>query len=133
MLSIAALEADIVSVMPAGVGSGAMPDLRAPSMSRGVDRLRETAGDRFDQLELNTLLQRVIVTDNSRQVAEELGQNWQMTAEEVLNVPWVLIGTVDQIVDRLLKRRASFGISYWVVPDRFMDAFAPVVAQLAGQ
>ena len=37
------------------------------------------------------------------------------------------------LVDQLVERRARLGISYVMIHDRAMDAFAPVVAQLAGR
>jgi hypothetical protein len=42
----------------------------------------------------------------------------------------VLVGTVDQICEDLIARREEFGFSYIVLHD--IDAFAPVVARLAG-
>ncbi len=132
MLSLAARVADVVSVMPPGVASGAMPDLRASSMQRGVEHVRAVAADRLEHVELNTLLQRLMITDDAHQASEDLAQQWHMTGEEVLETPWALIGTVDQVADILRERRERFGVSYWVVHDRVMEAFAPVVAQLAG-
>jgi len=132
MLSIAAREADIVSIMPAGVATGTMPDLRATSMTRGVGRVREAAGERFGELELNTLLQRLVVTDDTRSAAEDLANQWNMTIEDALDSPWALMGTIDHIVDVLQARRNRFGMSYWIVHDRLMEAFAPVVDRLAG-
>jgi hypothetical protein len=45
----------------------------------------------------------------------------------------VLVGTVDQMVEDLCARRARWGISYYVVHEPYMDAFAPVVTRLAGK
>jgi probable F420-dependent oxidoreductase len=133
MLSIAAREADIVSIMPPGIGSGTTPDLSASSMTRAVGRVRHSAGDRFDQLELSTLLQRLEVTDKARQAAEDLASQWDMTTDDAQETPWALIGTIDQIADKLRERRERFGLSYWILHDRFIDIFAPVVAELAGE
>ena len=46
--------------------------------------------------------------------------------------PIALIGTVDQITERLVERRERFGFSYVVIHETEMEAFAPVVAALAG-
>ena len=46
--------------------------------------------------------------------------------------PIALIGTTDQIAERLRDRRDRFGFSYIVVHEAEMEAFAPVVAALAG-
>jgi hypothetical protein len=43
--------------------------------------------------------------------------------------PFVLIGSVEQIVDKLGRLRERVGISHYVVRD--VEGFAPVVAALA--
>jgi alkanesulfonate monooxygenase SsuD/methylene tetrahydromethanopterin reductase-like flavin-dependent oxidoreductase (luciferase family) len=99
-----------------------------------VRLVRDAAGARFPSLELNALVQRVVVTDDRRAAAEELTRRWtQLTAAEILASPYVLIGSVDQIVEDLQARRERWGISYYVVQEPFLDAFAPVVARLAGR
>jgi hypothetical protein len=81
---------------------------------------------------LNALVQRVVVTNDRRQAAEELTSRWtQVTPDEILQSPYVLIGTVDQMVEDLQAYRDRWGISYYVVHEPYMDAFAPVVARLA--
>ena len=98
-----------------------------------VQLVREAAGDaQYAQLELNALVQRVVVTNDRRQAAEELTSRWtQLTPDEILQSPYVLIGTVDQMVENLQAYRDRWGISYYVVHEPYMDAFAPVVARLA--
>jgi len=44
----------------------------------------------------------------------------------------VLVGTIDEMVERLHRRRARWALSYHVVPIEQMETFAPVVARLAG-
>jgi len=51
----------------------------------------------------------------------------------ILQAPYLLLGTVDQICEELLARRESYGISYISVVEQNMEALAPVVARLAGQ
>jgi hypothetical protein len=57
----------------------------------------------------------------------------QLNADEILQSPYVLIGTVEQIVEDLQARRDRWGISYCVVHEPYMDALAPVVVRLAGK
>ena len=96
--------------------------------------IRAAAGDRYDHLELNALVQRVIVTDQRRHAAEELTGRWpQLRAEEILQCPYVLIGTVDQVVEELQAHRERWGISYYVIFEPYVEVFAPVVARLAGR
>jgi hypothetical protein len=79
-------------------------------------------------------VQTVVVTDNRRQAAEELARRWtQLSPAEILESPYVLIGTVDQQVEDLQARRERWGISYYVIFEPYMETFAPVVAKLAGR
>ncbi len=138
LLAVAAREADIVGLT--GIAfrrGGAQPDVsdfRAAAVDERVRLLRETAAGRFEQLELNALVQRVIVTDDRHKAAQELTARWpHLTADDLLASPYVLLGTVDQLVDNLRARRDRWGISYVMTHEPFMDALAPVVARLAGR
>jgi probable F420-dependent oxidoreductase len=140
LLALAAREADIVGFSGINFrrGGAAAPDLsgwRESSVDERVRLVREAAGDeRYGQLELNALVQRVVVTGDRVKAAAELTSRWtQLTADEILRSPYVLIGTVDQMVEDLQARRDRWGISYYVVHEPYLDAFAPVVARLAGK
>jgi hypothetical protein len=50
-----------------------------------------------------------------------------------MNIPHLLVGTLDHIVERLQEMRATYGISYPVLFDEHMEQFAPIVAQLTGR
>jgi hypothetical protein len=83
---------------------------------------------------MNALVQRVVVTDHPRQAAEELAGRWtQLSPDEILQSPYVLIGTVDKLIEDLHARRERWGIPYYVVFEPYVDALAPVVARLAGR
>jgi probable F420-dependent oxidoreductase len=138
LLTLAAKEADIVGL--SGItfrNGGAERDLsgwRTAGVDQRIHLVRETAGDRYELLELNALVQTVVVTDNRRRAAEDLARRWpQLSPAEILESPYVLIGTVDQQVENLQARRERWGISYWVIFEPYMDALAPVVAKLAGR
>jgi probable F420-dependent oxidoreductase len=140
LLALAAQEADIVGLSGLTFrGAGAAPpDLsgwRMSSVDERVRLVREVAGEeRYGRLELNALVQRVVVTDDRRRAAEELTSRWtQLTPDEILQSPYVLIGTVDQMVEDLQARRDRWGISYYVVHEPYLDDFASVVARLAGR
>jgi len=138
LLTLAATEADIVGLT--GITfrrGGTEPDLSGWK-ARGVDDrvklVRDAAGDRYERLELNALVQRVIVTDDRRKAAEKLTRGWtQLSAEEILQSPYALVGTVDQLVEDLQARRARWGMSYVVTHGPYVDALARVVARLAGK
>ena len=140
LLTLAAREADIVGF--SGItfrnGGAAPPDVsawRAAAVGERVRLVREAAGeDRFARLELNALVQRVIVTEDRYAAAEELVRRWpELSAGEILETPYLLVGTVDQMVEDLKARRQRWGISYYAIHEPYLDAFAPVAARLAGK
>jgi probable F420-dependent oxidoreductase len=138
LLALAAKEADVVGLsgitFRRGGGERDLTGWRTAGVDERVRLVREVAGDRFELLELNALVQTVVVTDNRRQAAEELARRWtQLSPVEVLESPYVLIGTVDQQVEDLHARRERWGISYYVIFEPYMETFAPVVAKLAGR
>lgn len=140
LLTLAAREADIVgfSGITFRKGGAAPPDVsawRASAVDERVKLVREAAGEeRFARLELNALVQRVIVTQGRHAAAEELAQRWpELSADDLLQSPYVLIGTTDQIAEQLQAMRQRWGISHYVVHEPYLDDFAPVVARLAGE
>jgi probable F420-dependent oxidoreductase len=138
LLQLAAGQADIVGLTGIAFRRGGtapdVSDFRAAVVDERVRLVREVAGERRERVELNALVQRVIVTDDRRGAAHELSARWpSLTADEILASPYVLVGTVDQIVDDLRARRARWGISYIMTHEPFIDALAPVVARLAGR
>jgi probable F420-dependent oxidoreductase len=137
LLRLAAAEADIVGLSGITFARGGVaPDVsgfRAAAVDERVRLLRDAAGGRFDDLELSVLIQRVIVTEDRDGAAEELARRWPaLSAADILASPFVLIGTIDEIVAQLSARRARWGISYCVVFESAIDAFAPIVDRLTG-
>lgn len=140
LLSLAAREASIVGFTPTFRSDGDGPELTdatPAALMQKLEWVHQAAGSRLDDLELNILIAEVMVSDDRRQTAEfiaaTLGSRVGASAEHVLEVPYVLIGTVDQICEDLLVRRDRFGISYITVYEKNMEALAPVVARLAGK
>jgi probable F420-dependent oxidoreductase len=142
-LSLAAREADIVSVNIRTTTAGGFDfaSLTAAAVDQKVAWVRDAAGQRLPTLELNIQVPFVAVTAARQQAAEGFlrlfEQRFGMSAgtlgvEDVLASPSFLIGSVDQIVEELQARRERYGFSYIVIWDTSMDAFAPVVARLAG-
>jgi probable F420-dependent oxidoreductase len=137
LLMLAATDADIVGLTGVTFAAGGTRPEMSGFSARAVDErlalLRTAAAHRFVHLELNALLQRVIVTDDRRAAAAELAQRWTaLSVDDILDSPFVLLGSVDEIVAQLLARRARWGLSYYIVFESVIDAFAPVVDRLAG-
>ena len=136
VLGIAAREADIVGINPnlrAGeVGPDAASDATAAATDRKVEWVREAAGDRFDDLELNALVLACIESDDRQGTAEMMAGVFGITPDEMLEVPHALMGTIDEMAADLEARRERWGFSYHVVQQDAMETLAPVVARLAG-
>lgn len=135
MLAFAAREAESVGLLPISRADGSgldVPDITAAATEAKVALVRAAAGDRFSSLELNILLQALVITDDAPGEAERMSAEWELPAADLLDAPSILIGTIDQIVERLRAHRERFGISYVVTRGRWMESFAPVVARLAG-
>jgi probable F420-dependent oxidoreductase len=137
LLALAAREADTVNLTGVTFTQGGTTLDMSGWKVAGVDErlrvIRDAAGGRFGALELSAQIQRVIVTDRPREAAEELQKTWkQISVDEILAAPFVLIGTVDEMVEALRARRDRWGISYFVTFEPFLDALAPVVARLTG-
>jgi probable F420-dependent oxidoreductase len=142
LLSVAAAQADIVGFTgfnPGRTGQGgAITHFTAEGLEERIGLVRERAGARFDSLELHALVQYVLITDDRRRAADDLATRFGggLTAQQVLESPFLLVGTREQMADALRERRERFGVSYWTVfarrPGRELDldAFAPVIAGL---
>jgi hypothetical protein len=56
-----------------------------------------------------------------------------LSADEILDSPYALIGTVDEMVEDLEARRRRWNISYILTHEPYLEALAPVVKRLAGR
>ena len=74
----------------------------------------------------------VVVTDDRRSSSRHLADRFALTEQEVIASPNFLVGSIEQMVDDLRRRRDAFSISYITVPEYFMEALAPVVERLVG-
>ncbi|MGH7304798.1 MAG: TIGR03621 family F420-dependent LLM class oxidoreductase [Candidatus Rokuibacteriota bacterium] len=138
MLSIAAREADIVGFQTVSTARGMMSDdpsgRLASVVAQRVEQVRQDAGARFDGIELS-MVATVVFAESRHRAAERFARErgWEgVSAEQVLEMPSVFIGSVDGIVDELRARRDQYGFSYYVVLDQAMEQVAPIVARLAG-
>ena len=135
ILSLAAREADIVGITNRALpdGSKDAEDTTAAATERKIAWVREAAGERFPEIELNAVVSDVVPTIDTAGEAARLADRYGVSPTEILDSPLILVGSIDEMVERLLERRERFGISYLVVTEPNMDALAPVVARLAGR
>ena len=106
--------------------------LSAAATDRKMEHLREVAGDRFDDLEIQTLTGFVHVTDDRDAIASGMAAAFGVEPEVALQTPAAIVGSVEEICEELEARRARWQMSYVVVPEEFVDVFTPVVERLAG-
>ena len=92
--------------------------------------LEEAAGERNGDIERSALVQFTHVGDDAPSLSE-LAERFELPIEAVADTPFVLFGSIDQIVDKIERQRASLGISHYVIRDP--DGFAPVVEALNGR
>ena len=136
VLRLAAAQADIVSIAGAfqvhGQPPGTMRLGTATEADERVRYARQCAGERADQLEWHVLIQAVVETDDRSAAAAALARRFgdTMPAEEILATPFVLIGTVEQMAEQILRNRERYGFTYYTVHGPFADTFAPVIEQL---
>src|SRR5215469_10293507 len=80
MLTIAAREADIIGLHVKVNDDGTVDPTERPeaALTKKVEWIRSTAGERFNALELNLLASAVKLTANREQAAEELIREWEL-------------------------------------------------------
>lgn len=122
LLGLAAAEADIVAL-------GWPPETTEQGALERIDRLHEAAPERFDELELACGL--IAVGEEDHPWLNRMGVNARTLAEA--GAVTVVTGTPGQMADTLRRRRDALGVSYLTVPAQSVEAFAPVVAELAGR
>ena len=93
--------------------------------------LAEAAGRRDPEIERSVLVQRCVVGSQVGAAIDRAAEAVGVSREVVESSPFLLMGTVSEIVERLEALRESLGVSHIVV--REAADFAPVVAALAGR
>lgn len=94
------------------------------------DWLTDDAGYRNPTIERSALVQAVEVGGRGSSL-EELATRFDVDEATIVETPFVLAGTVEQLVDKIERLRERLGISHYVVRDA--EAFAPVVEALIGR
>jgi alkanesulfonate monooxygenase SsuD/methylene tetrahydromethanopterin reductase-like flavin-dependent oxidoreductase (luciferase family) len=141
VLSLAARAAQIVGLAPRTQRDG-RGDPRSLSWEATVEKVgwvREAAGERFAELELNVYPSGVspqIVDDRGtalRQAADALAQRFGAPPDEAMlrESPHIWIGSLEELTEKALRLRAELGITTLMLGE--VDELAPLVARLAGR
>jgi probable F420-dependent oxidoreductase len=135
MLRLAARESDIVGLVP-GFNARGWPLVREATETATeakVAVIREAAGERFEQLELNIWLGDAGLVGSGSSAGASLVAAAKWAPMAAYSSPYVLYGTLASTRERLLQRRDRTSISYYTIPGHAMEAMAPLVEALAGK
>ena len=136
VLGLAAQQADIVSLnydnRSGKLGADGIRRSTAEATLRKIEWVRAAAGVRFDEIQLETSANFVDVTDRPMDTAQRLGDQFGLTAGDMMAHPHVLIGSIDGICEELARRREIYGIAYVTIGEDAATALAPVVERLTG-
>jgi probable F420-dependent oxidoreductase len=144
LLTLAGREAQIIGLAPRLTRDAqGLPSLDTPSITLAATEekirwVREAAGDRFDDLELNTYPTggpMVLTADTkaeARRRADRLRERTgvELTVDEVMESPHIFIGSVKELTQKFKNLRAHLGISSFLLDD--LETFAPIVEELSG-
>jgi probable F420-dependent oxidoreductase len=134
VVGIAARHADIFQFTGLTHGEGGHPAPGGFAIDAVRERARwlaETAGDRRTDIECSALVQLVHVGAGADEQLDRTAEQFGVDRALLEATPFVLIGSVAQIVDKLERLRLDIGTSHFVI--RSAEAFAPVVDALAGR
>lgn len=142
VLRLAARKADIVG-LDLRQDRESLPDAFPTRMDERVGWVREAAGARLDRLDLSVLrvLGDIAVTREPGRAAASLARQIEartgltINPGDLLESPYTLIGSVPDLVDKIRRARALWGINSYLVgwfDDANLADIAPLVEQLAG-
>ncbi len=135
MLRLAAREADIVALAPQVDPEGRPPlgDLTRGATADKVRLVREAAGSRYDALELNVIVFDAAITDEPSSALDAVAGRMKAAVTTLVESPYFLFGSLATLRRQLLERRERFGITYYAIPEKVMEPFAPLARELATQ
>jgi probable F420-dependent oxidoreductase len=143
VLSIAGRHADSISVATRATPDGYIDatNITREAVETKLGWIREAAGDRFDQIELNVTMREVRIVEDRRVAARAILEQWrgpgsrmgradEITEDDVLGSPYMALGSVSQIADQIEAAREHYGFTYIQIDGRDLEAFAPILARL---
>jgi probable F420-dependent oxidoreductase len=127
VLSIAAQHADIIGLTGGDRAASAEED----PLAERIAFVRNAAGDRFDDLELNIAITAMPI-DASGMPDLTIPRRFlpDFTDEQLLRHPGVLSGTTRDIAEMIRGYRDTYGVSYIIAQAPHAEEFAKVIAEL---
>jgi alkanesulfonate monooxygenase SsuD/methylene tetrahydromethanopterin reductase-like flavin-dependent oxidoreductase (luciferase family) len=134
VVGLAGRFADIFQFTGLHHGEGGVPNGGGFAIEEVEQRshwLSDAAGDRDANIERSILVQATSVGDDADVKMDGFVERFDMPRELLETTPFVLVGSVQQVVDKLEGLRDRLGVSHVTIRD--VEGFAPVVAALAGR
>jgi probable F420-dependent oxidoreductase len=133
ILAFAAQEAEIVGIDPRSLleGGSDPDDITGAAVDRKVGWIREAAGARWAELEINVTLWQVDPGFHTRP-GPPPPRARAISEEELPLSPHYLVGDAGEMTETLLARRERWGISYLAMRPDHLEPLTPVIARLAG-
>jgi probable F420-dependent oxidoreductase len=133
MLTLAGRAGDIVGIATnnslrtalVGGSTGLAEDVVAEQ----IGWVRDGAGDRFADVELNVRVLGVAVRPTREEAADALAPELG-DPEMLLRSPFVFLGPVEAIHEQLLRYRETLGVTYYTVSQRHADQLTPLIARV---
>jgi probable F420-dependent oxidoreductase len=136
VLGLAGELADIVSVnfnnSGGVVGAGSISSSTEDETSKKIEWIKDGAGDRFSEIELETATYFISVEGRSEITAEQVSARTGLDLPVLKRFPHAAVGSVGEICEELQRRREEYGFSYITVGDAHLEAYLPIVERLAG-
>ena len=124
LLTVAGRHADI-----AGIANVARADAILKSLAQVKNRIEwvkdsaRKCGRDLEEIEFQMEFPYATITDNPEPILEQYAKRLGVSADVLKSNPHALIGSVDEIVDRLLMIREETDISYMVFGPTIVEAF----------
>jgi probable F420-dependent oxidoreductase len=127
LLTVAAQRANIIGLTGGDRAANADED----PLAERIAFVRNAAGDRFNELELNIAITAMPV-DGSGMPDLTIPRRFlpTLSEEELLRHPGVLSGSVRDMADQIRGYRDTYGVSYTIVQAPHAETFSKVIAEL---
>lgn len=135
MLRLTAEHADIAAFTGGrpvpGSTTGQMEPLTAEELDERVAAYQRLAAGRPEPAELNLLVQVVAITDDPAAALQPLLSHLpQLTVDQALELPLVLVGSLEEIAGQVRAARERYGFTYFTVLEPNMEPFGKVIEAL---
>jgi hypothetical protein len=113
LLGHAGGHADIVGLQGLGRthADGHRHDVKwtAAHLDTQIEQVKAGAGERFGEIELNAMVQIVDTSSRHEKTLAAICEELQLSANDVQQIPYVLVGAVDDVIAKIIACRERWG------------------------